>query len=92
MGFSRFRERQADDEAVRIMNNAGFDPKGMIDLFEILSKEHGPAPFMGSHPDPLDRAKRIRAQLNIPEKKKSIEKQAKNDDVVVIPFPLRNDR
>ena len=92
MGFSRFRERQADDEAVLIMKNAGFDPRGIIDLFEILSKEQGPAPFMGSHPAPLERARRIRTQLKIPEENSKEQDNQGDSDVVVIPFPIRNDR
>ena len=74
------------------MKQAGFDPRGLIDLFEVLSKEQGPTPFMGTHPDPLDRAKRIRSQLNIAED--AVVNLAINDDddVIVIPFPLKNDR
>ena len=87
-GFSRYRERQADDEAVNIMNAAGFDPKGLIELFDAFAKEQGPAPFMGTHPDPKDRAKRIREQLNLEEE---IDEEPPSDPVV-IPFPLQNDR
>jgi len=87
MGFSRFRERQADDEAVVIMKGAGFDPKGLIDLFSELSSHSGPIAFLGTHPDPKERAARIREQLGIED-----EEQEENISRNVIPFPVRPDR
>jgi predicted Zn-dependent protease len=88
MGFSRFRERQADDEAIHIMRAAGFDPKGLIDLFDELSKQSGPMAFLGTHPDPKDRAQRIREQLGMNKEEDSEEVEW---EPTVIPFPLRND-
>ena len=87
MGFSRFRERQADDAAVEIMTKAGFDPKGLIDLFEALSAQSGPMAFMGSHPDPKERAHRIREQLEIED-----EEEEEEWSPSVIPFPVRHTR
>lgn len=87
MGFSRFRERQADDEAVQIMKAAGFNPLGLIDLFDSLAEQSVPMAFLGTHPDPKERSARIRAQLGIEK-----EEQPEEDrSVQVIPFPLKND-
>ena len=85
MGFSRFRERQADDAAVEIMTKAGFDPKGLIDLFEALSAQSGSMAFMGSHPDPKERANRIREQLEL-----EIEEEEEEWSSSVIPFPIQH--
>lgn len=85
MGFSRFRERQADDAAVEIMQQAGFDPKGLVDLFDALAQQSGPMAFMGTHPDPKERAERIRAQLNI-----SSDEKEEDWASSVIPFPIRH--
>ena len=87
MGFSRFRERQADDEAILIMKEAGFNPQGLIDLFSELASYSGPMAFLGTHPDPQERADRIREQLGL-EKDEKEERKPRN----VIPFPLRNDQ
>lgn len=37
--YSRRFEREADDEALRILRASGVDPRGMVALFEVLKKE-----------------------------------------------------
>ena len=51
-GFSRVMEHQADDSAVDLMINAGFDPNGLAALFDELSLIVEPMGMLGTHPDP----------------------------------------
>lgn len=65
--FSRDDEREADEVGLQIMRRAGWDPRGMIELFEILRKEQSRDPgsvavFFSSHPSPRDRIARLQAQ------------------------------
>jgi predicted Zn-dependent protease len=58
--FSRDDEREADRVGLRIMTNAGWDPRGMIELFEVLRREEKRDPgavdvFFSTHPSPQDR-------------------------------------
>jgi predicted Zn-dependent protease len=66
--FSRDDEREADEVGVQIMRRAGWDPRGMIELFEILRKEEKRDPgsvevFFSSHPSPRDRIAHLQAQI-----------------------------
>jgi predicted Zn-dependent protease len=66
--FSRDDEREADEVGLQIMRRAGWDPRGMIELFEILRKEQSRDPgsvevFFSSHPSPEDRIARLQAQV-----------------------------
>lgn len=68
MKFSRDDEREADRVGLHIMRRAGWDPKGMIDLFEMLQGEQRADPgkvaaFFSSHPSPQDRATRLQAEV-----------------------------
>jgi beta-barrel assembly-enhancing protease len=63
--FSRDDERDADRVGLQIMRGAGWDPRGMIGLFEVLRREAHRDPgavevFFSTHPSPEDRI----AQLN----------------------------
>ena len=64
-GYSRYRERQADDYALKLMRSGGYNPQAMVSLFEMMANhpQLRGVGFLGSHPDPIDRAKR--AQRNI---------------------------
>lgn len=61
--YSRESEREADDEALRIMRLAGVDPRGMVDFFQALQRQNGGAagegPSFGLATHPPD-AERIR--------------------------------
>ncbi len=66
--FSRDDEREADEVGLQILRRAGWDARGMIELFEILRKEQSRDPgsvevFFSSHPSPQDRIARLRAQV-----------------------------
>jgi predicted Zn-dependent protease len=52
MKFSRNMELGADERGVQLMSNAGFNPKGAIEAFEILETQSqgGPPEFFRSHP------------------------------------------
>lgn len=65
--FSRDDEREADEVGLQIVKRAGWDSRGMIELFEILRKEQSRDPgsvevFFSSHPSPQDRIARLQAQ------------------------------
>ena len=58
--FSRDDERDADRVGLQIMTKAGWDARGMIELFEVLRREAKRDPgavdvFFSSHPSPQDR-------------------------------------
>jgi predicted Zn-dependent protease len=66
--FSRDDEREADAVGVQIMRRAGWDPQGMIELFEILRREQRRDPgsveiFLSTHPSPQDRIQRLQASM-----------------------------
>ncbi len=58
--YQRAMESTADQAALKYLNATGQSPKGMLDLFDLLSHEaiaslHGADPYAYSHPMPLDR-------------------------------------
>jgi predicted Zn-dependent protease len=60
MKFSRDDEREADRTGLRILTGAGWDGRGMVELFEVLRREGQRDPravetFFSSHPAPGDR-------------------------------------
>jgi predicted Zn-dependent protease len=64
--FSRNEEREADRLGLTLMSRAGWDGRGMVEMFEILEKEAGRNPtsveaFFSSHPSPQERITEIRA-------------------------------
>jgi beta-barrel assembly-enhancing protease len=66
--FSRDDEREADRVGVRIMRQAGWDPREMIAFMEILRREQGRDPgsvevFLSSHPGPAERISLLRAEV-----------------------------
>ncbi len=68
MKFSRDDEREADRVGLQIMRRAGWDPRGMIELFEMLRDEQRNDPgkvaaFFSSHPAPQDRIARLQADV-----------------------------
>jgi predicted Zn-dependent protease len=60
-GYSRDAEREADDEALRMLRAAGVDPRGMVAFFAALKKAYperdGDSPMFGlaSHPPDSER-------------------------------------
>jgi predicted Zn-dependent protease len=58
--YQRAMESTADQSALKYLNATGQSPKGMLDLFDLLSHEaiaslHGADPYAYSHPMPMDR-------------------------------------
>jgi len=59
--FSRGAERDADILGVQTMVRAGYDPRGMLAMFEKLQR--GGPQFLSDHPNPENRIERIRAEI-----------------------------
>jgi predicted Zn-dependent protease len=58
--YQRGMESTADQSALKYLNATGQSPKGMLDLFDLLSHEaiaslHGADPYAYSHPMPMER-------------------------------------
>ena len=65
--FSRRHETQADEEGMECMVRAGFNPKGMVDTFEMLRKavSNGGTPeWANTHPDDKNRIKHIQERID----------------------------
>jgi predicted Zn-dependent protease len=65
--FSRDDEREADQVGMQILKSAGWDGRGMVELFQLLQREQQRNPgavetFFSSHPSPQDRIGRLRGQ------------------------------
>lgn len=63
--FSRDDERDADKVGLVLLTRAGWDARGMIELFDILRREQGRDPssveaFFSSHPSPQERIAELR--------------------------------
>ena len=65
MRFGRQDELQADQLGVRLMAQAGYDPRAMIQVMKILEKASpgGQAEFFSTHPNPEHRIDRIQAAI-----------------------------
>jgi predicted Zn-dependent protease len=69
LSFSRKFETEADDNACKLMIERGIDPKGMLELFEILSDQSGAEKqniptFLSTHPLTKDRIHGMREKIN----------------------------
>jgi predicted Zn-dependent protease len=67
--FSRADEKQADDMGLEYMAQAGYDPHGMLDMFQRLlalgnSRPSAVARFFQDHPGTQDRINDITARVN----------------------------
>jgi predicted Zn-dependent protease len=66
MRFGRQDELQADQLGVRLMSEAGYDPRSMIELMKILeesSQGNRPPEFFSTHPNPENRITRIQEAI-----------------------------
>jgi predicted Zn-dependent protease len=56
-GYSRNFERDADKAAVTILKRVGYDPNGLVDMLEVMSKKLKPGglDFAKTHPSPASR-------------------------------------
>ena len=67
--FSRDDEREADREGLQMLTAAGWDARGMVELFAILRREgardpHAVEQFFSSHPSPKDRIAALEADVS----------------------------
>ena len=65
--YSRKDELQADQLGIRLMSEAGYDPRSMIEVMHILEESsHGGSPpeFYSTHPNPEHRIERIRHEID----------------------------
>jgi predicted Zn-dependent protease len=66
LNFSRKDESESDDYGIRYMVQAGYDPRGMLGVMEILRQAskgaRGPS-FMQTHPLPEDRLQEIAVRI-----------------------------
>jgi len=65
--FSRDDEREADRVGLQILTRAGWDARGMAELFEVLQREQKRDPgtvetFMSTHPPPEERIRQLRTE------------------------------
>jgi predicted Zn-dependent protease len=66
MKYGREDEIESDALGIRIVAEAGYDPRAMIAVMETLAKASGGSrqpEFMSTHPAPENRAERIRAEI-----------------------------
>jgi predicted Zn-dependent protease len=66
--FSRDDEREADRAGLQMMTRAGWDGRGMVELFETLRQEQKRDPgrvemFFSTHPSPQDRIARLHSDV-----------------------------
>jgi predicted Zn-dependent protease len=64
--YGRQDELQSDSLGVRFMSEAGYDPRALIDVMQILASVSGgkrQPEFMSSHPDPGNRSGEIQAEI-----------------------------
>ncbi len=64
--FSRNDELAADDFAVKFTPNAGYDPRAMINVMQMLDSKSGgsnPPEFMSTHPSPGNRIEELQKEI-----------------------------
>lgn len=64
--YSREDELQSDSLGVRFISDAGYDPRGLIDVMKVLAQVSGgrrKSEFMSTHPDPGNRSKLIQDEI-----------------------------
>jgi Zn-dependent protease with chaperone function len=66
--FSRDAEKQADVVGTQTMVKAGYDPRGMVSIFQKLERQgagKGTPGFLSSHPSPENRIQRIQKEISL---------------------------
>ncbi len=63
--MSRGDEQQADLLGAQISHNAGYDPRGLPQFFEIITAKYGQggAQFLSDHPNPGNRTQYVNAEI-----------------------------
>ncbi|MBL8087985.1 MAG: M48 family metalloprotease [Chthonomonas sp.] len=69
--FSRRSENRADEGGYKLMVRAGYNPEGMVKLFELLAKQGGSKPpeWMSTHPSDKNRITNIQKWIDRDKKK-----------------------
>jgi predicted Zn-dependent protease len=62
--YTRPQESEADDLGLKWLIAAGYDPRGMERLFDLLGRQSSLPAFISTHPAPDDRAAKIRELLD----------------------------
>ncbi len=63
-GFSKAQEFNADENALVLMKDAGYDPKCMIDLLDTLKSNTSGSGWSKTHPKPSNRIEKSQKKLN----------------------------
>jgi predicted Zn-dependent protease len=66
MKYGRDDELESDALGIRLMAEAGFDPRGMLGVMEVLAKASGASrqpEMLSTHPNPENRAGRIKDEI-----------------------------
>jgi beta-barrel assembly-enhancing protease len=66
MSYGRDDELESDALGIRIMAEAGYDPRAMVRVMEVLAKASGGSrqpEFVSTHPAPENRSERIKAEI-----------------------------
>jgi len=70
LSYNRNQEKEADEQGVKYMTAAGYDPYGMLAVLRVLADEAGtgsrPPEFLSTHPYPETRMKTVTALLDGP--------------------------
>ena len=72
MSYGRSQELQSDDIGIRLMVDAGYQPKEMIGVMKILKEAAGPnrqPEFFSTHPSPENRVEKIQEAIEKYSKK-----------------------
>ena len=80
LSYSREHESQSDATGVDYMAKAGYDPREMIGVMEILKKASGGGgqpEFMSSHPDPGNRAQALEQLIKQKYRPEELDKLSK---------------
>ena len=67
MKYGRDDELEADRMGVKLMTQAGYDPRSLIEVMRVLEEASGgeaPPEFMSTHPNPGNRAQAIERAID----------------------------
>ena len=76
-GFSKDQEFDADEKALYILQDAGYDPYAMLDMLSQIEESSSNTGWGATHPAPKDRIKKVEKELKSMSKKNPSLKQAR---------------
>ena len=67
-GYPKEQEYKADELAIKLMVQTGYDPNAMVDMLQVLDQMHanessGDKGWKKTHPKPADRIKKVKAAI-----------------------------